>query len=345
MVGGNAQGSRGKLDPWLIALMAIILVNVIVLARSTQLLRRPGEVSELEAVRQGAVALADFHAKEISELDLENNAAVRDAMAKYRFEVEQALTGDEIAKAMSIYGRNLSDVIQRELQLKREQVVLSLVNQEPGVAKAKEGATVTVQVENGKVRIEDPEDIVSLETEQKLEKNRLVQDLTEMVQIQIRNGKAKLLTTRSLPAQVHTLRQEINAAQTALQQALQAGGFAELTGSGLIIKARQSPGQALIENVLGYDLRDIVNELFAAGARGIQVGSERLIATSSIRAVGDNILVNHQAVPTEPVEVRAVGDPEVLASALDLITHSPYFGLILDVQKRQTVTLSAHPLE
>jgi uncharacterized protein YlxW (UPF0749 family) len=345
MVGENRQGSKGKLDPWITALIAVILVNVIVLARSTQLLRRPGEVSELEAVRLGAVALADFHAKEIRGLELENNAAVRDAMAKYRFEIEQALTGDEVAKAMSIYGRNLADVIQRELQLKREQVVLSMVNEEPGVAKAKEGATITVQVENGKVHIEDPEDTLSLETEQKLENSPLVQELTEMVQIQVRNGKAKLLTTRSLSAQVHTLRQEINAAQTTLHQAMQAGGFAELTGPGLLIKARQSPGQALIENVLGYDLRDIVNELFAAGARGIQVGSQRLIATSSIRAVGDSILVNHQAVSTKPLEVRAVGDPEVLASALDLITHSPYFGLILDVEKRQAITLSAHSLE
>lgn len=345
MVGENRQGSIRKVDPWLIALMVVILVNVIVLARSTQLLRRPGQVSELEAVRQGAVALADFHSKEIRQLDLENNAAVREAMAKYRFEVEQALTGEEVAQAMSVYGRNLANVIQREMQLKREQVVLSMVNQEPGIAKAKEGATITVQVEKGKVRIEDPEDILSHETEQKLETNRLVQELTEMVQIQMRNGKVKLLTTRSLPAQVHTLRQEINTAQTALQQAMQAGGFAELNGPGLIIKARQSPGQALIENVLGYDLRDIINELFAAGARGIQVGSERLIATSSIRAVGDNILVNHHAVSTQPLEVRAVGDPEVLASALDLITHSPYFGLILEVQKKDTVTLVAHALE
>jgi hypothetical protein len=294
MVGENRQGSKHKFDPWLTALMVVVLINVMVLARSTQLLRRPGEVSELEAIRQGAVALADFHAKEIRELGLESNAAVRDAMAKYRYEVEQALTGDEVAQAMSIHGRNLADVIQRELQLKREQVVLNMVNQEPGVSTAKEGATITVQVENGKVVIEDPEDILSPETEEKLKANHSVQELMEMVQIQMRNGKGKLLTTRSLPGQVHALRQEINATQTALQQSMQAGGFAELTGPGLIIKARQSQGQALIENVLGYDLRDIVNELFAAGARGIQVGSQRLIATSSIRAVGDSILVNHQ---------------------------------------------------
>ncbi|NMB46854.1 MAG: DUF881 domain-containing protein [Firmicutes bacterium] len=340
----NQWRSKWKFDPWVTALLVVILVNVIVLARSTQLLRRPGEVTELEAIRQGAVALADFYGTQIKQLGLQNNAAVRNAMAKYRFEVEQALAGDQVAQAMSVYGRNLADVIEREQQLTREQAVLDIVKQEPRVSTAKEGATITVQIENGKVVIEDPEDILSPPSEQKLKISDQVQGLAEMVQIQVRNGQAKLLTTRSLPGQVHALRQEINAAQAALQQAMQAGGFAELTGPGLLIRARQSRGQALIENVLGYDVRDIVNELFAAGASGIQVGAQRLIATSSIRAVGDSILVNHQAVATQPLEVRAVGDPEVLASALDLITHSPYFGLMLDIRKEGTVTLVAHPL-
>ena len=40
-------------------------------------------------------------------------------------------------------------------------------------------------------------------------------------------------------------------------------------------------------------------------------------------------------VSTQPIEVRVVGDPKVLASALDLITHSPYFGLVLDVEKKR----------
>ncbi|NLJ24387.1 MAG: DUF881 domain-containing protein [Firmicutes bacterium] len=341
----SRQGPWRKLDPWLTALIIVIVVNVIVLARSAELLGRPGKATEVEAVRQGAVALGDFYSTQIKEQGLEANAAVREAMAKYRFEAEQAMTRDEIAQAVSIHGRNLADVIQRERELKREQVVLDIVRGEPGISTAKEGATITVQVESGKVLIEDPEDLLSQATEEKLKTNSQVRELMGIAQIQVRNGKARLLTTRSLPAQVHTLRQEINAAQTALEQAMQTGGFAELTGPGLVIKARQSRGQALIENVLGYDLRDIVNELFAAGARGIQVGSERLIATSSIRAVGEGILVNHHAVSTQPIEVRVVGDPKVLASALDLITHSPYFGLVLDVEKKETVTLVAHPFD
>ena len=345
MAGGNRQRGKLRLDPWLAALILVMLVNVVVLARSAQFLGRPGKMSELAAVRIGAMALADFYSNQAKELDLDSNAAVRDALAKYRFEVEQGLTGDEVARAMSKYGRNLSEVLQRELQLKREQVVLAIVSQDPGVSAAGEGATIVVQSEKGEVVIEDPENTLSAATVKRLQTDTSVQQLTELVQIQVRGGKGRLLTTRSLPSQVHALRQEINTTQTALEEAMQAGGFSQLTGPGLIIRARQSPGQALVENVLGYDLRDIVNELFAAGARGIQVGSQRLIATSSIRAVGDTVLVNHQTVSIQPLEVKAVGDPAVLASALDLITNSPYFGLILDIQKKDTVTLAAHPFE
>ncbi|NLY30920.1 MAG: DUF881 domain-containing protein [Firmicutes bacterium] len=336
---------KGYFDPWMAGLIAVMLINVIVLALSAQQFRRPAGARDLAAVRQGAAALADFYTSEIAELGLENNQAVREAVAKYRYALEQAITVDEVARAMSTHGRNLADVIRRENQLELERKVLGIINQEPGITTAPEGAAVTVHSENGQVLIEDPADILSPETEAKLKASDSAKQLKEMVQIEIRSGNPKLLTTRSLPGQIQALRQEIESTRVLLQQAMQAGGYAELTGPGLIIRARQGQEQALIDNVLGYDLRDIVNELFAAGARGIQIGSQRLVATSSIRAAGSHLLVNHQAIPTEPVEIKVVGDPEVLASALDLIIHSPYFGLTLNIEKQDSITLTAHPLE
>ena len=62
---------------------------------------RPAAAGGLAAVRQGAAALADFYAAEIEQLGLENNQAVREALAKYRYALEQALTVDEVAQAMS----------------------------------------------------------------------------------------------------------------------------------------------------------------------------------------------------------------------------------------------------
>ncbi len=345
MAGGNPRGVAGRMDPWLTALIAVMVVNIIVLGMSAQRLRGPAGGRGLPAVRKGAEALADYYAAEIAQLGLENNQAVREAAAKYRYAVEQALTVDEVARAMSTYGRNLMDVIRRENQLALERNVLGIIAQDPRIPEAPDGAAVIVRSENGQVLIDDPADILTPETEANLKASSAARQLQEMVQVEVRGGKPKLLTTRSLPGQIQALRQEIEAARAALQQAMQAGGYAELTGPGLIIRARQSQEQTLVDDVLSYDLRDMVNELFAAGARGIQIGSQRLVATSSIRTAGSHLLVNHQRVPTEPVEIRVVGDPDVLASALDLITHSPYFGLVLDVEKQNSITLTAHPLE
>lgn len=331
-----------KLDPWLIALIVVMLVNLVALGRSQRPLARPA--GQLSTVRAGAMALGDFYSNRAKDLELEHNAAVRDALAKYRFEVEQASTSEAVAKAMSDYGLNITNVFQRELQLKREQVVLGIVSRDPSLAAAPDGATVMVKPTSEGVVVDDSAHILSMATVGRLQADPSVKQLAELVQIEIRGGKPRLLTTRSLSSQVQTLRQELETTKAAMTEAMQAGGFAELIGPGLVIRAQQSPAQALLENVLGYDLRDIVNELFAAGAKGIQVGSQRLIATSSIRAVGDTVLVNHQTMTVGPLEIRAVGDPTVLASALDLITNTPYFGLMLDIQKRDSVSLVGHPL-
>ena len=67
------------------------------------------------------------------------------------------------------------------------------------------------------------------------------------------------------------------------------------------------------------DIRDVVNELFASGAQGVSVGGERLIVTSSIRCTGPLIKVNDKLISVNPVEIQAVGDPDLLVSGLDII--------------------------
>jgi len=65
------------------------------------------------------------------------------------------------------------------------------------------------------------------------------------------------------------------------------------------------------------DLLQIVNELKAAQAEAISVNGHRIGAMSAIRCSGPIITVNGAGIPS-PFEIRAIGDPEVLASALEL---------------------------
>ncbi|WNC12817.1 DUF881 domain-containing protein [Brevibacillus brevis] len=65
------------------------------------------------------------------------------------------------------------------------------------------------------------------------------------------------------------------------------------------------------------DLRWLVNILFANGAQAVSINDHRLISTTAIRNVGDVIQIDTRPIQP-PYELKALGDPDVLLSALKL---------------------------
>lgn len=101
----------------------------------------------------------------------------------------------------------------------------------------------------------------------------------------------------------------------------QLAGFAPLRGAGIILTLGDSeaplqpgedPNQLLLHD---SDLLRLVNDLRSAGASGIALSGERLLATSEIRCAGPTISVSGHRIAV-PLEVSAVGDPTRLAAAL-----------------------------
>lgn len=74
------------------------------------------------------------------------------------------------------------------------------------------------------------------------------------------------------------------------------------------------------------DLRWLVNILFANGAQAVSVNGHRLISTTAIRNVGDVIQIDTRTIQP-PYEMKALGEPEVLLSALKLEGVEDYFQL------------------
>jgi uncharacterized protein YlxW (UPF0749 family) len=58
--------------------------------------------------------------------------------------------------------------------------------------------------------------------------------------------------------------------------------------------------------VFDYDLQQIANALWRAGAEAVAINGQRLTATSTIRAAGGAVLVDFRPV-TSPYEVSAIG--------------------------------------
>jgi uncharacterized protein YlxW (UPF0749 family) len=94
-------------------------------------------------------------------------------------------------------------------------------------------------------------------------------------------------------------------------------GLIPVTGPGVIVKLDDS--KTLRNNFDGivHDryIRDVVNELCAAGAEGISINDERLISSSTVRCVGPTVTVNDVKIAA-PFIIKAIGNENTLYSAL-----------------------------
>ncbi len=97
-------------------------------------------------------------------------------------------------------------------------------------------------------------------------------------------------------------------------------GLSELLGAGLDIYIGNNPTANDSENaaqmyVQASDLRDIVNALNSGYADAISINDKRVIASSAISSVGNNILVNNSHMPP-PFKISAIGEKEMLLQTL-----------------------------
>ncbi len=65
-----------------------------------------------------------------------------------------------------------------------------------------------------------------------------------------------------------------------------------------------------------WDLRSVVNELFLAGADAVAVNDARITSTTGIFCIGPVVRVGNMRLGP-PFIIRAIGDPKVLAAALN----------------------------
>jgi uncharacterized protein YlxW (UPF0749 family) len=108
------------------------------------------------------------------------------------------------------------------------------------------------------------------------------------------------------------------------EEVLRAAGGTALEGPGLRVELWDAPsidleGQPYNVNDLvvhQQDLEAVMNALWAGGAEGMTVQGERLSTTSSVRCVG-NVLLLHGRQYSPPYVIEAIGDPEELRAALD----------------------------
>jgi len=338
---------RGSSDAGLKTLVAVLIIlmigNVLMLARSVELLRFPGEITDTEIVRGGARVLAGHYEKTIADAGLARNSAVRDALAKFKFEIEQAASGEEISHSIWTYGRAVQDVIAREEENQRRELVLWVINQDPATKEVADRASVAItRGKEGNIEVEARDIRFSEATLARLRGDQAISKLAQPVEIEIAGGKASLVTPRTIQDALKLLQAEVASLRSSLENLRRVSGHGQLEGHGIVVRVYDAPrGYSREEIVQEKDIRDMINELFAAGAMGIEVGGQRLVATSSVRSAGPLLLVNQQPIPVNPVVIRAVGDPALLESSLELLRNSlKPWGIRIEVEREDNVVLT-----
>jgi len=106
-----------------------------------------------------------------------------------------------------------------------------------------------------------------------------------------------------------------------LEQLNEVLGKTDLEGQGIVIQLTDKAGTELSEDVLvksinEEDLLRIVNELFAAGAEAVSINGNRIISTSSIAFIDEDILKVNSKKVSSPYVINAIGNSEYLKSSV-----------------------------
>lgn len=131
-------------------------------------------------------------------------------------------------------------------------------------------------------------------------------------------------------------------------------GTVAVDGTGVEILLDDSTVQQLLPSddpdnyiVHEFQIRDIVNLLWGAGASAISVNGERFVNSTSVYCVGSTILINDTRT-SPPYHILAIGDTAGLQKALDdgnslrdLKTRSQVYGLVLKVVQAGPLTIPA----
>jgi uncharacterized protein YlxW (UPF0749 family) len=165
-----------------------------------------------------------------------------------------------------------------------------------------------------------------------------------------------------LRAEINTLRQDGAASRVPLldlhkelERQRLASGLVPVRGSGIIATLSDSdvravpPGDDPANYIIHeYDLRDVLNALWAAGAEAIALNGERIVGNSSVYCVGTTIICNATRL-SPPYTLQAIGDPAALAAALresrqmaKFNARARQFDLPFTIEERSDLQLPAY---
>jgi len=346
-----------KHNPWGVALvlllLLLILINTVLVGITFDLIskRYPAEDTQLGHEQALAKDILEYNREFASNLGVLERTAVREALAGFNYEIETASSSDDLTSLVINQGRRIQEIILREWEVELQDEAVSIINEDKNVLATDEIKRLSLEINED---VEDNENAVIIKPDDFLE-SATVERIQEIflegnpgrdlvIEVEIIEGEARLKVPYNPVEHIQSLNEEIDDLRLTNRDLRVKAGFDEMRGDG--VRVTLSDGEGAISSdaiVHDTDVRDVVNELFDSGAQGVSVGGKRLTATSSIRCAGTLIEVDGKKIPM-PVDIKAVGEPELLKSGLDIIRNSweVQRGIGFEVEKAEDLTLPAH---
>ena len=342
---GNKTTINNKIQ---LLIILILIVNTIIIAVGIYFVWKYviDDNNNLAYKQEMAHDLSDFNHRLALDSGVLDMPEVREVMAEYNYEVDYASTGDELIRVIFEQGKRVQETIFQAADTRMREKVLDIVSRDAQVLETEDTMHLYIQAAEERVNIL-PAQFLEPDTAQQIEEilSASLYQGSKRIDIEIRDGTAELVLPQTLEDQIYSLNEDLNALRLRLHDLRVQTGFAEMIGPGLTVAvydAVNGEGEGAL--VHDADIRDIVNELYSAGAKGISVGGERLITTSSIRCTGPLVMINYRQIATNPVVIQAVGEPELLVSGLSIIKNEleSKRGLKLDVSSSGFIKLPGY---
>ncbi len=335
-------------DKLLLVILSILLINTFLIAFGYYytISRFTGTDSALLYRQELARDLSDYSQRLARNLEVHEVPLVRYALAEYDYAVETATGSDELIEVIINEGRRVQEIIHQEADSRIRERVLIAVNNDIRVQQTEEVKHITIRISDGQLTV-SPEYLLEEGTVKHIEKIFAADRYYDYrnLDIEIENGVGQIIVPQTFDEQVRALSDDLSSMRIRLQETRVMAGLSEMVGPGIILQVYDAENNTGSDSLVhDADIRDIVNELFSAGARGVSVGNQRLTATSAIRCIGPLVMVNHNQIPANPVVIQAVGDPDLLISGLQIIANEleRERGLIFEISASGFIKLPAY---
>lgn len=329
-------------------MLSLIMVNTFLIAFTFNSINDHYTTEETQLDRKQVVAreILEHNREFASRLGVKERMEVRESLAEFNYEIEVAPGSEDLTSLIINQGRRLQELILGEGEAALQDEALSIVNRDENVGSINNPGRIILEFDEEKeVVLVTPEEALKEESVSRLHELFKNHDLgrSQLVEIEIREGEGSLLPVYD-PEELHqSLNEEIDDLRLTMRELRVEAGFDEMRDEGVKVILRDGENAVTSDALIhDSDVRNVVNELFSSGARGVSVGGERLTATSYIRYVGSLIKVDDKQVPI-PVEIEAVGDPDILSSGLKIIENEMIVnrGIGFEVVKKDEVILPA----